>query len=90
MNIASLFLIERANAWFHKKGEGDHSWAEFEKELCVRFREEELEDVKEFMRIRQESIDEYLDKFEDVRIRMERVMPTLEETYMLSVFILED
>lgn len=46
MNIASLFLIERANAWFHKKGEGDHSWAEFEKELCVRFREEELEDVK--------------------------------------------
>lgn len=42
--------------------------------------------MEEFMRIKQGgSIDEYLDKFEDVRIRLEKVMPTLGETY-LSIF----
>lgn len=44
--------------------------------------------MEEFMRIRQEeTIEEYLDKFEDMRIRLERVMPSLGEPYLLSLFI---
>lgn len=43
--------------------------------------------MEEFMRIKQGgSIDEYLDKFEDVRIWLEKVMPALGETYLLSIF----
>lgn len=44
--------------------------------------------LEEFMRIRQEgTIEEYMDGFEDVRIKLERVMPSLGEPYSLSVFI---
>ncbi len=40
------------------------------------------------MRIRQEgTIEEYQDRFKDVRIRLERVMPNLGEAYFLSVFM---
>lgn len=55
----------------------------------MRFGEEGLEDViEELMRTRQEgTIWEYQDKFEDIRIRVEWIMPNLVEAYFLSVFI---
>ncbi len=40
------------------------------------------------MKLRQEnSLEEYQDIFEDLRIRMESVMPDLGEAYFLSAFI---
>ncbi len=40
------------------------------------------------MKIRQEgSVEDNQDKFEDLRIRMERVLPALDENYFLSGFI---
>lgn len=89
--IESPFLIDKSDAWYHNwiQSEGSHSWAEFERELCVRFGEEGLEDViEELMRTRQEgNMEEYQDRFEDIRIRVERVMPSLGEAYFSSVFI---
>lgn len=39
--IESPFLIDKSDAWYHNwiQSEGSHSWAEFERELCVRFGE---------------------------------------------------
>lgn len=40
------------------------------------------------MKLRQEnSVEEYQDEFEDMRIRLERLMPKLEESYFLFGFI---
>lgn len=68
---------------------GTHAWEDFERELCVRFGDQGLEDiVEEFTKMRQEgSVDEYQDKFEDLRIRMERVMPHLGNDNFLCGFI---
>lgn len=68
---------------------GPHSWEDFERELCVRFGDQWLEDiVEEFMKMRQESsVGEYQDNYEDSRIRMERVMPHLGEHCFLYCFI---
>lgn len=44
--------------------------------------------MEEFMRIRQEgTIEEYLNRFEDVRIILERIMPSLEELSLLSILV---
>lgn len=50
------------------------SWEQFEEALCKRFGDLSLEDiVEEFMKLSQEStVNEYEDKFEDLRVRMER------------------
>lgn len=87
VRVASLFLMDRVDAWCHNwiKEEGPHNWEAFERELCSRFGEEGLEDVvEEFMRIREEgTIEAYQDKFEDLRM----VMPSLGEPYFLYVFM---
>lgn len=52
VGIASLFLIEKAYAWYHnwKKKENSDIWEIFEKDLCARFGETGLVDVVvEFM-----------------------------------------
>lgn len=63
LNLASLFLVDKADSWFHNwiKSEGRHEWEDFEKYLCVGFREEEFEDVmEEIMKLRQEGmVEEY-------------------------------
>ncbi|XP_057986676.1 uncharacterized protein LOC131171223 [Hevea brasiliensis] len=91
LGIVSLFLVDRADAWYHNwvKREGSHSWIDFERDLCVRFGEEGLGDIiEEFMKMRQEgSLKEYQDKFKDIKVRLERVMPNLWEAYFLSGFI---
>ncbi|XP_021653075.2 uncharacterized protein LOC110644554 [Hevea brasiliensis] len=83
--------MDRADACYHNwiLGEGSHSWKDFEKDLCRRFGEDGLEDVvEEIMKMRQEgTVEEYQDKFEDRRIRLERVMPNLGEAYFLSAFV---
>lgn len=44
--------------------------------------------MEEFIKIRQDgSVEEYQDKFEELRVHMERVMPHLRKAYFLSVFI---
>lgn len=55
----------------------------------MRFGEETLEDgVEELMKIRQErTIEDYQVRFENVRIRVERLRPSLDEAYFLSVFV---
>lgn len=86
VGVGRLFLVDRYH-WI--KEEGDHSWEEFERDLCSRFGEEVLEDVaEEIMRMRQEgTMEECQDKFEDIRIRLERLMPNPGESYFLSSFI---
>lgn len=50
--------------------------------ICNRFGDEG------FLKLRQENtVEEYQDEFEDMRIRMERVMLELGESYFLSRFI---
>ncbi|XP_057986530.1 uncharacterized protein LOC110636696 [Hevea brasiliensis] len=88
--IASLFLVDRADAWFHNWNRGGvHSWEEFEKGICSRFGDEGLEDLVEgFIKLRQEgSLEEYQDEFEELRIRIERLMPELGESYFLFAFM---
>lgn len=81
----------KADSWYHNwvRGRSNQSWEEFEADLCRRFGEKGLEDVvEEFMKMRQEGfIGDYQDKFEDIRVRMERFAPALEENYFLSGFI---
>lgn len=44
--------------------------------------------VEEFMRIKQDGTTrEYQDKFEEFRIKIEKIMPSLREECFLSVFI---
>lgn len=40
MNLASLFLIDKVDSWYHNwiKNEGKHEWEDFEKDLCERCR----------------------------------------------------
>lgn len=65
------------------------NWDEFERRVCNRFGDECLEDILEgFVKLRQEnSVEEYHDEFEDIRIRLERLMLELGESYFLSGFI---
>lgn len=91
MSIASLFLVDRVDPWYHNwiQRDGAHAWVDFERELCLRFGEEGLADVIEkLVKSRQEgSIGEYQGRFEDIRIRVERVMPNLGEGYFMSAFV---
>lgn len=88
VSVASLFLVDRVDAWFHNwiKEEAGHTWTNFERDFCARFGKEGLEDVIEkLMRIRQErTIREYQDKFEDIRIRVEWIIFSWGEAYFLS------
>lgn len=76
VGIAGLHLISRADSWFCNcsKENRNPSWEQFEEALCKRFGDLSLEDiVEEFMKLSQEStVNEYEDKFEDLRVRMER------------------
>lgn len=58
-----------------------------EEKLCARFGDHVLEEVmEEFMRVRQEgSVEEYQDKFEGLRLQLERIMLELGENYFLSI-----
>lgn len=82
--------MDKADAWFHNWNRGrEPNWDEFERGVCIRFGDEGLEGIVEgFMRLRQEnSVEEYQDEFEDTRIRLERLMPELSESYFLFGFI---
>lgn len=50
----------------------------------MRFRDRGIEDILEEFMKRGKSVEEYQDKFEDVRIRMKRVIPQLGEDYWLE------
>lgn len=46
IGIASPFLLYAADSWFHNWNRGgNHSWKEFERELCSRFGAEGLGDA---------------------------------------------
>lgn len=78
--------MDKADAWFHNwnKGEG-HSWEEFEFEIAIynRFGERGLEDViEEFNRLRQAgNVEDYQNAFKELRVRMERLVSELKESY---------
>lgn len=77
MQLASLFLMDKVDIWFYNWNRSrEYAWEEFNKEICNRFRNDGLEDMMEkFMKLRQEnSIEECRDEFEDIRIRLERLM----------------
>lgn len=82
-------MIDKADSWYQNwsKGKEILRWEEFE--LCRRFGEDEMADVvEEFMRVRQDGIvRDYQDRFEELRLRMERILPNLDEKYYLSVFM---
>lgn len=45
MQLASLFLSNRAVAWFHNWNRGrTHTWEELEKGICSRFGDERFDD----------------------------------------------
>lgn len=47
-----------------------------------------VKDVEEIMKLRQiGTVEEYQSEFEDVRVRLERFMPNLGETYFLLGFV---
>lgn len=109
VEMASLCLVDRTDAWFNNRNRGNQnpSWEQFEEALGKRFRDLRVEDiveeealwkrfrdlgvedtVEEFMRLMQEgSIEKYQDRLENIRVRMERVLPELGESYFLSGFI---
>lgn len=83
-------MIDKANARFHNWNMGrEPNWDEFARGICKIFGDEGLEDIVEgFMKLIQEnSVEEYHDEFENMRIRLKRFMPELGESYFLSRFI---
>lgn len=90
VQLASLFLMDKVDAWFHNWNKGrEPNWDKYERGIYSRFGGEGLEDTVEgFMKLIQEnSVEEYQDEFEDTRIRLERLILELGESYFLSRFI---
>lgn len=79
--MASLYRVDMADAWFNNQSKGTQnpSREQFEEALEKRFEDPGVEDIVEkFMRLKQKgNIDVYQDRFENLTVRMEKVLPDL-------------
>ena len=90
VEIASLYLEGKAEIWFEGYMCGldvNIEWEEFSKAICSRFGSRE-DVVEEFNKLKQENgMEEYVERFEDLKSLMHSLSPILPESYYISSFI---
>ncbi|GMI86644.1 hypothetical protein HRI_002333700 [Hibiscus trionum] len=91
LDVAAMYLTGRAETWFDGYILQKHrvEWHEFEADLCHRFCTKESTDiVQEFNKLVQKStVEEYQDRFEELKPYMLMFNSTLGEDYFVSSFI---
>jgi hypothetical protein len=90
VEVVSYYLEGKADVWFEGLVRGNDShikWEEFSQDLCRRFGSQD-DIVKEFNKLIQDgNMDEYIEKFEEMRSLMGALNPLLPEAYYVSSFI---
>ena len=93
VDVVEMFLEGKADRWFQelKIEKSGISWKEFEELLCKRFCNKICRDiVEEFNKIQQVgSVENYQEKFEELKPLMLMKNPQLDEGYFVSSFISE-
>ncbi|VFQ92985.1 unnamed protein product [Cuscuta campestris] len=91
VNLASIHLKGRAEIWFSNYGQGRNNmcWDEFVMDLGARFKEDDHNDiVEEFNKLCQTGdLEEYVDKFEELKGLLLRKRPNMPQEYFLDSFI---
>jgi hypothetical protein len=90
VEIASLYLEGKAEIWFEGYMCGldvSLEWEEFSKAICSRFGSRD-DIVEEFNKLTQEGgMEEYVERFEELKSLMHSLNPLLPESYYISSFI---
>ncbi|VFQ74615.1 unnamed protein product [Cuscuta campestris] len=91
VNLASIHFKGRAEIWFSNYGQGRNNicWDEFVMDLGARFKEDDHNDiVEEFNKLCQTGdLEEYVDKFEELKGLLLRKRPNMPQEYFLDSFI---
>ncbi|XP_071926216.1 uncharacterized protein [Coffea arabica] len=91
VEIIEMYLDEKADKWFRgiKLEKPGLSWTEFGDLLCKRFTDSICKDVvEEFNKLQQDgSVEEYQEKFEELKSLMLIKNRNLDENYFISSFI---
>lgn len=93
MEEVALHLQGRAEAWYfsYQLSKEHVSWQEFCEELCRRFQDAENSKFNvtgEFKNIKQKgTVNEYLEKFEELKAWVEIRSPTIPEDFFLEFFV---
>ncbi|XP_060178154.1 uncharacterized protein LOC132608099 [Lycium barbarum] len=93
LESAVLHLNGKAESWFfsYHVSKGRVSWSEFTEEICKRFEGSEnskLNLIREFKKIEQKgTVDEYLEKFEELKTWVLIRNPSIPEEFFLEFFI---
>ncbi|XP_027076964.1 uncharacterized protein [Coffea arabica] len=91
VDVAEMFLEGKADNWFQgvKLVKPRLSWGEFSELLCERFSGRNSRDiVEEFNKLHQKgTIEDYEEKFEELKTLMLTRNPRLDESYFVSSFI---
>lgn len=90
---AVLYLNGRTKAWYfsYQLSQGNVRWPEFCEEICKRFQDADNNKfnlIGEFKKIQQRgTINEYLEKFEDLKAWVLIRSPTIPEEFFLEFFV---
>ncbi|KAL4384039.1 hypothetical protein GQ457_15G021620 [Hibiscus cannabinus] len=89
--VAAMYLIGKAESWFDGYIMQKHkaTWHEFAADLCHRFCDKTFTDIiEEFNKLSQKStVEEYQEKFEELKPFMIQQNASLDENYFVSSFI---
>jgi hypothetical protein len=90
VEMVSYYLEGKADVWFEGlvwENDSWIDWEEFAQTLCKRFGNRE-DSVEEFNKLIQDrSVDDYIERFEELRSLMNALNPSLTESYYISSFI---
>jgi hypothetical protein len=90
IEVVSYYLEGKADVWFEGLVRGSDShieWEEFSQDLCRRFGSKD-DIVEEFNKLIQDgNMDDYIERFEELRSLMGALNPLLPEAYYVSSFI---
>lgn len=91
MDFVSIYINGKAEAWFdaYTSVRRNVDWGNFCLDLSVRFRDDECRNVvEEFNKLTQVgTLEDYLDKFEDLMSLMIQKNPEIPDSYFLDSFI---
>ena len=91
LEIAAMYLTSKAEVWFdgYIMQKPRVSWNEFVNDLCQRFSDRTYADtIEEFNKLSQKgTLDEYQEKFEELKPYMLQFNSNLPESYFISSFV---
>ncbi|KAL4385166.1 hypothetical protein GQ457_15G026180 [Hibiscus cannabinus] len=91
LEVASMYLVGRAETWFDGYIMQKHRvhWHEFTADICHRFSDKTYTDIiEEFNKLVQKtSVEDYQERFEELKPYMLQQNPHLEEIYFVSSFL---